>query len=227
MNNQNKTERSFTDTMHIYGRVCTAFALLMMLSVPVLMCFYLDVTPYWPGLLQACLGICIVYMPVSIVEVIAYAPILGTGASYLAYITGNLSNMKIPCAVNAREMAEVEYGTTESEVVSTLSVAVSALVTTLVLTLGVLLMALTPAADILTNPTLQPAFSVVLPALFGALGFTYFTKNPKVAILPFVIVVAVCLIAPSMGGQVVVLLPVAGLISILWGRFLYKKGQIQ
>lgn len=223
----NKKERSFDDVMHLYGRLWSSIALILMILVPVFMCFYFDTVPHWRGLLQASIGICVVYLPVCIVEVIAYAPILGTGASYLAFITGNLSNLKIPCAVNAREMVGVEYGSKESEIVSTLSVAVSALVTTCVLALGVMLMALTPLSQVLTMPALQPAFSVVLPALFGALGFTYFSKNPKVAVLPFVIIVAACLAVPTLGGQVAVLLPVSGLIAIVWGRFLYKKGYIQ
>lgn len=45
------------------------------------------------------------------VEYLIYVPMLGSGASYLSFITGNLSNLKIPCAVNARDLAHTKVGT--------------------------------------------------------------------------------------------------------------------
>ena len=62
----------------------------------------------------------------------------GSGGGYLAFITGNLINMKIPCAVNARDMVGAKTGTPENEIISTISIATSSLVTILVLAVGVL-----------------------------------------------------------------------------------------
>lgn len=219
-----KDERSFDDTMHLYGRVWTAAALILMLLVPVAVGFYFGALPPWGGLLMAILNVSIIYLPVGIVEVATYAPMLGTGATYLAFITGNLSNLKIPCAMNAKEIVGTEFGTKENEIVSTLSVAVSSLVTCLVLAVGVLL--LVPLAPLLSAPVLQPAFNTILPALFGALGFTYFTKAPKVALLPLVLVVVVCLLFPAAGGQIGFLIPLSALCAMVWARVLYKKGKI-
>lgn len=222
---QEEAARKFDNTMHLYGRVFGGIAVVLMLLVPVAVAIYFKAWPDWNGLVGGLVGICIVYLPVGIVEAITYAPILGTGASYLAFITGNLSNLKIPCAMNAREIVGTEFGTKENEIVSTLSVAVSALVTTVVLAAGVFL--LLPLRPILESPTLAPAFNVVLPALFGALGYTYFSKNIKVAVAPFVIIVALCLIVPSMGGQAAVLIPLAAVIAMVAARILYKKGLIK
>lgn len=219
-----KTERSFDDTMHIYGRVWTSIALGLMLLVPVAVALYFGATPPLGNLLAAILNVTIIYLPVGIVEVITYAPMLGTGASYLAFVTGNLSNLKIPCAMNAREIVGTEFGTKENEIVSTLSVAVSSLVTCLVLALGVLL--IVPLAPLLSAPALQPAFNTILPALFGALGFTYFTKSPKIAIVPLALVIIVCLVFPAAGGQTGFLIPLCALCAMIWARFLYKKGKI-
>ena len=73
----------------------------------------------------------------SVAEFLIYTPMLGSGGGYLAFITGNLINMKIPCAVNARDMVSAKSGTRENEIISTLSIATSSLVTILVLAVGV------------------------------------------------------------------------------------------
>ena len=134
--------RSFEDSMHLYGRVWTPICLFLMLCVPLFISLYFGAVPNLQGVLVGSFSICLIFLPSSIVEVITYAPMMGTGATYLAFVTGNLSNLKIPCCMNARDIAETEYGTKENEIVSTLSVAASALVTCTVLIVGVL--ALTP-----------------------------------------------------------------------------------
>ena len=160
-----------------------------------------------------------------IAEVITYAPMLGTGATYLAFITGNLTNLKIPCCMTARDIVGTKYGTKENEIISTISVAVSSLVTCTVLILGVLLLA--PLTPILQSPVLQPAFNTVVPALFGALGYKYFSKTPLVAVAPFLCMTALCLLVPAAASQVAILVPVSALISIGAARLLYVKGVLQ
>ncbi len=226
MNKNNPTPevKSFDDQMHFYGRIWSAVALLAMLMVPVLVAVYFHAVPEVQGLLIGLASICLIYLPSSIVEVVTYAPMLGTGATYLAFITGNLTNLKIPCVMNAREIVGTEYGTKENEIISTLSVAVSALVTCLVLALGVLL--LVPLTPVLESPVLQPAFGMVVPALFGALGYKYFSKTPLVAIAPFAAMTLLCLLVPAAASQVAILVPVSALLSIGVARILYKKGKI-
>ena len=99
---------------------------------------------------------------------------LGSGGGYLAFITGNLINMKIPCAVNARDMVGAKTGTPENEIISTISIATSSLVTILVLAVGVLLMV--PLQPVLQSEVLQPAFENVVPALFGAMAYKYYRR---------------------------------------------------
>ncbi|HIZ19983.1 MAG TPA: hypothetical protein H9674_03895 [Firmicutes bacterium] len=221
---KNTKERSFDDQMHWYGRVWTAIALCLMLLVPLFVAIYFQASPGARGMLIGAASICIIYLPSSIVEVITYAPMLGTGATYLAFVTGNLTNLKIPCCMTAREIVGTEYGTKENEIISTLSVAASSLVTCTVLILGVLLLA--PLRPILEAPVLQPAFDTVVPALFGALGYKYFSKTPLVAVAPFVCMAALCLLVPAAASQVAVLVPVSAVISIVAARVLYVKKKI-
>lgn len=222
---KNKTEaRSFDDTMHLYGRVWTAICLFLMLCVPLFIGLYFKAAPSLNGVLMGAFGVCLIFLPSSIVEVITYAPMMGTGATYLAFVTGNLSNLKIPCCMNARDIAGTEYGTRENEIVSTLSVATSALVTCVVLMIGVL--ALTPLTPILSEPALKPAFDNVVPALFGALGYKYFSQAPKIALAPFIAMVGLCLLVPKAADSVAILVPISALISIGVARLLYKKNMI-
>ncbi len=149
---------------------------------------------------------------------------LGSGGTYLAFVTGNITNLKAPAAINAMEAAGAKPGSEEGEVISTIAIATTSIITTLILAAGVLLF--TQLAPVLNAPVLKPAFKMILPALFGGLGVVYVAKNWKVAIAPLVCMVALFLVAPSLASSVSVLVPVGALISIGAARILYKKGWV-
>lgn len=214
----------YNQAVHRQGVAWSVWNVALLLAVPFLMGLVLDAVPdmnvFWKGFLN----VAIIYYPTSVVEYLIYVPMLGSGASYLSFITGNCSNLKIPCAVNAREMAGARSGTPENEIVSTLSVATSSLVTVVVLALGVLL--LQPLSPILANPALTPAFDNVVPALFGALGLKYTLKGKKFAAIPLVLSSAVCIFVPSLIKQTSVLLIVIGALTIGVAWLFYKKGAL-
>lgn len=218
MSNENT---NFNDSMHRAGRIWSIVTIIILIAFPFAIAIIFNAPPDWQGLLIGSLSICLIYLPSSIVEVITYAPMLGTAGTYLAFITGNLSNLKVPCVMNARQIAGTDYGTKENEIVSAISVAVSALVTCVVLIIGVVL--LVPLTPILNSPVLQPAFQTVIPALFGALGYQYFSKAPILVIAPLVSMILVNLLFPAIAGQVAILVPIAAIISIAVGFVLYKK----
>ena len=214
----------YTRGIHRMGRCWLVVCLAALVGLPFLMGLVLhampDMSTFWRGFLN----VGIIYYPVSVVEYLIYVPMLGSGASYLSFITGNLSNLKIPCAVNARDLAHTKVGTPENEVVSTLSVATSSLVTVLVLAVGVLL--LVPLQPVLESPVLTPAFNNVVPALFGALGLKYFLKGKKFAAIPLVLSSLVCIFVPSMIQQTSVLLIIIGGLTIAVAWLLSKKGAL-
>lgn len=211
----------FNNKTHSLGRVFMLLALLVLLAVPFIIAALFRTGFSAAGVL-ASLPTILVYLVTCVVEVLIYAPMLGTGATYLAFVTGNLSNLKIPCAVNAREMAGTKYGSKESEIISTLSVGASTIVTTLVIAIGVVF--LSQFRPILESPALQPAFNNVVPALFGAMGMKFFSKDPKLAIAPMVAMLIICF-TTSLG--VSYLLPIGGGIAILACWLLYKKGWVK
>ena len=143
---------------------------------------------------------------------------------YLAFVTGNLTNLKVPAALTAMENAKVKPGSEEGEVISTIAVATSSIVTTVIIALGVAL--LVPLTPILNNPAVKPAFDNILPSLFGGLAVVYVSKNWKISVAPLVFMVVLFLLVPSLAGSVGVLVPVGALIAIGSARILYKKGML-
>lgn len=181
---------------HIVGKIWMALAMLIFFAVPTTICLYYDVKPD-----MSVMGTSAVLIPFiinffsGIFEPIIYSPMLGINSAYLAFITGNLSNLKIPCVVKAQEICGTKLGSKENEVVSTLSVATSTLVTTVIIAVFVLILAVSNVETAIKNtPWITPAFTCVVYALFGSLGGKYVVKNIKLAVFPLVIIVAFSLI---------------------------------
>lgn len=214
----------FNNGLHRLGRIMLVSSIIILLCVPFAFGAICGVMPDMAGFLKGFSNVAVVYLPVSIVEFLVYAPMLGAGGSYLAFITGNVTNMKIPCAMNARDIAKTEVGTPENEIVSTISVATSAIVTTLVIVAGVIL--LVPLQPVLNSPVLQPAFNNVVPALFGALALKYFSKSPQIAVVPLVLMCLLCIFVPSMISQTSVLMIPSGALALAIGFVLFKKGKL-
>lgn len=216
--------KSYDDRTHTVGRIWMALAISVVLAVPVSICVYYNAWPSLTAVLKGLLGVAPIFWTVGIIEVFTYGPMLGSGGSYLAFVTGNITNLKAPSALNAMENARVRPGSEEGEIISTIAIATSSLVTTAVIALGVLgLSFLTP---LLNDPVLKPAFANILPALFGGLAVVYISKNWKIALTPAVFMVVLFLCVPSLSSSVGILVPVGALISIGVARLLYKKGLV-
>lgn len=224
MNEKEKSQylKKFDDQLHVLGRITLGVAVVLMVAAPMVIGQLYGVSVSGSGFLNGILKVGIIYVPVAIVEFLVYAPMLGTGGSYLSFLTGNVTNLKIPCAMNARDIAQTKQGTVEDEIVSTLSVATSALVTMIILFLGVLL--ITPLTPVLQNPVLSPAFDNVVPALFGALGCKYFAKSWKLTAIPLLSMILLCVLVPAAISQTSLLLLPAGGMALAIGFFMYKKG---
>lgn len=223
MNEQEKAQylELYNERTHLYGRVGLLIGVLLLLISPFLMGFSLNAFPDLPAVGRGFAQIAIIYIPSCIVEFLIYTPMLGAGGSYLGFITGNLMNMKIPCALNARDIVGTEAGTTENEIVSTLSIAASSLVTTLVIAVGVLL--LTPLRPILEAEVLQPAFNNVVPALFGAMAYKYFTRGKLLVPIPLLLMTALFICIPGLISNVGFLMLLSGAITIIHAWLVFRR----
>lgn len=222
MKKETADNQTYELSIHRMGRMWMSAALLLILAVPVVISIYFNTWPTAGPLLSGLLPIMMIYVPIGIIEVITFSPMLGSGATYLAFTTGNLTNLKVPCALNALEIADIEPGSGEGEVISTIAVATSSLVTNLVLVLGIILFV--QLMPILASPVLKPAFENIIPALFGALGYLYISKNWKLAVVPLTLMIIIFIIAPT--APVGILIPVSALSAIAAARFMYKKNMI-
>jgi hypothetical protein len=214
----------FNRSLHKLGKLLLITSMILLLSVPFVIGAINGVMPEMGGFLSGMAKVGIIYIPVAIVEFLVYTPMLGVGGSYISFLTGNVTNMKIPCAMNARDMAGTTVGTPENEIISTISTATSAIVTTLVIVVGVLL--ITPLQPVLQSEALLPAFNNVVPALFGALGLKYFAKSPQIAIVPLALMCLLCILVPSMISQTSILMIPSGALALAIGFVLFKKGKL-
>ena len=214
---------SYMDSVHRDGTIWNLSMMVLLLLFPVAVwIFFEDAAPDWKGVGLGLLGTAPMYWAVGIVEVITFIPMLGAGGSYLSFVTGNISNLKLPCAINALENAGADPKSEEGEIISTIAIAVSSIVTTLIVALGVLL--IVPLSPILESPVLTPAFDQMLPALFGALGVALISKNWKIAIAPIILMLILFIFVPALdAGMVGIMVPVCVIFTILTSRIMYKK----
>jgi hypothetical protein len=215
----------YTKKTHVIGRTVSIITLVMLVGAPFLIGKLLGAYPDLRAVGKGFLSVGIVWLVSSIAEFLIYTPMLGAGGGYLAFITGNLINMKIPCAVNARDMVGAKTGTPENEIISTISIATSSLVTILVLALGVLLMV--PLQPVLQSKVLQPAFENVVPALFGAMAYKYYRKKMKIAALPLILMSLLFILVPSLIGSTSFMIVPSGAIAIGVAYLMFRKKNMQ
>lgn len=217
-----KKEMTYIDSVHRDGRIWNLSVMVALFMYPILVGVIFGVLPDWHGLLMGLVATAPMYWAVAVVETFTYVPMLGAGGSYLSFVTGNISNLKLPVALNALEQADANIRTEEGEIVSTIAIAVSSIVTTLIIIIGVIL--ITPLTPILDAPVLAPAFAQILPALFGGLGVVFVSKNWKIAVAPVILMLVLFIFVPTLNASTVgIMVPVGVLFTIGVSRILYKK----
>lgn len=217
-----KTKLSYMDSVHRAGRIWNLSVMAMLFLFPIGVGLIYQAMPDWHGFLMGIIATAPMYWAVAVIETFTYVPMLGAGGSYLSFVTGNISNLKLPVALNALEQAEVNINSEEGEIVSTIAIAVSSIVTTLIIILGVVL--ITPLMPVLNAPVLAPAFAQILPALFGGLGVVFISKNWKIAVAPVLLMLVLFIFVPALNaGTVGIMVPVGVLFTLGVSRILYKK----
>lgn len=218
-----KKSMSYIDSVHRDGCIWNISVMILLLAFPVAVAVIFGVLPNWNALLMGLIATAPMYWAVGAIETVTYVPMLGAGGSYLSFVTGNISNLKLPCALSALEQNGVSANSEEGEVISTIAIATSSIVTTVIIIIGVILIA--PLTPILQAPVLQPAFEQILPALFGGLGVAFVSKNWKIAVAPVLLMLVLFIFVPALNsGTVGIMVPVSALFTIAVARILYKRG---
>lgn len=219
--NEVKDFQDYSKEIHRNGQIWIWSAVCFVLFVPIAICLYYEAWPSLTAVLKGLLGVAPIYWTVGIIEIITFTPMLGTGGTYLSFVTGNVTALKVPAALNAMESAGVKANSEEGEIISTIAIATASIVTTIIIAVGIF--AFSALQPLLSSPTLKPAFDNIMPALFGGLGVVYISKNWKVAIAPVSFMIILFIAIPSLASSVGVLVPVGIIISLGVARIMYKK----
>lgn len=218
-----KEFKTYLDSVHRDGRIWNLGMMLLLILFPVSVAALFGAAPDWGALALGLLATAPMYWAVGIIETFTFVPMLGAGGSYLSFVTGNISNLKLPCALNALEQNGVSATSEEGELISTIAIAVSSIVTTVIIALGVI--CIVPLTPILEAPVLEPAFAQLLPALFGGLGVAFVSKNWKIAVAPVILMLILFIFVPALNaGTVGIMVPVSVVFTIAVSRILYRKG---
>ncbi len=242
---KNKKEKivitdSFQAWAHKWGRVGTLIALIYMIALPFIVLTCYDSVPSFGEVVNlGTISILMIYIPVGFSEAISYTPILGA-SSYLTFITGNIMNLKLPCAVNAMKLAKKEPNTPEGEAISSVAVAVCSIMTVIILALAAALSAwISPVFEI---PNVKTASNYLIPALFGSLTLGLFAstgtgkkvvKNGIMGVIPVIVIITVLSLVAriaagsSLFGMVGFLILFMLPVTIISSRIMWKKGIIK
>ena len=214
---------TYIDSVHRDGTLWNLAMMGLLFLYPIAIAIIFQTLPDWQALLMGLVATAPMYWAVGVIETITFVPMLGAGGSYLSFVTGNISNLKLPCAINALEQNEVSANSEEGEIISTVAIATSSIVTTVIIIIGVV--CIVPLTPVLEAPVLEPAFAQMLPALFGGLGVAFVSKNWKIAVAPVILMLILFVFVPALNaGTVGIMVPVSVLFTIAVSFVLYKKG---
>lgn len=223
----------FTEWAHKSGRVFMVLFIAYMLVIPFIVCTVYDCMPSFKMCLPGLIAITAIMGPASIAEVGSYTPILGS-STYLTFASGNVMNLKIPCIINAQQIAKVEPNTVEGDAVALIATAVSSAVTIIILAIGVVLLSF--IKPVLENPYVVTASDYLLPALFGCMalgllssgnGKTKVKNHLLPALIPALLVTALTVLGIGSTGLAGILIIVMIPVTILCARILWKKGIVK
>lgn len=223
--NKSLLQSPYIQGVHRAGRIWGLLLCALIVAFPFAVALIFGTLPKWGALAKGAIAVLPMYWAVGIVEIFTYVPMLGAGGAYLSFVTGNISNLKLPCALDAMERAGVKASSEEGEIISTISIAVSSIVTTLIIILGVLL--IIPLSPILESEVLSASFAQLLPALFGGLAVVFISKNPKLSVGPVILMLILFIAIPALNASTVgIMVPVGVVFTLIYARILYKKGWI-
>ena len=225
--------KKYENSIHRLGRVGVIIGICFMLGIPAIVSALYKVWPENIGkLLNACVGLLAIYIPTNVAEVLGYTPVLGSSA-YITFLTGNVTNLKIPVVLNAQALTDCAQGTDEGDTIASIAVAVSSIITTVIIAFGVLLMV--PLKPILMSSAVQTASLYLLPALFGGLLLSninqdcgeYTAKNKSWILVPtMLLVIIINHFYPLLGKEGFIVIGCM-VVSVVLAYAMYKAGFIK
>ena len=215
----NNYEKSFTKPIIRYGSLTNLLAIPLCFIPAIYLWLVKGAFPGWNNILTGWMYVASMFAIYSVVEPICYFPILGLPGTYMSFLSGNIGNMRVPCAVVAQERLGGGPGTKKAELIATLGIAGSIFTNTIMVTIaaigGAALMSIFP-------PVVLTAFKYVSSAIFGAMFAMFASKNLKYGAFALVVVMAMLL---SKAIPVYIMIPIAVFSTAIFGVVDYNKKQ--
>ncbi|MHC3437438.1 hypothetical protein ACYJ1Y_04885 [Natrialbaceae archaeon A-gly3] len=185
-----KTE--FIPYINRWGRITSLLAVAFAFIPAFALLAVFEIMPPTGAIIGGFITVAITFGIIWFIEPISYYPVLGIPGTYMAFLSGNISNLRLPCAAAAQESADVEPGTPQGSIISTIAIAGSIFVNITILTIGVL--ALVPVFEALPEFGRRALESYLVPAIFGAIFAQFGRDYPKVAATGFCIALVMTLL---------------------------------
>lgn len=170
----------FHEQSHFWGRLTILLVMIASVGLPMYLSFVLGAHPGWGAIFAGLLGYAAFIGVLWIVEPVTYFPILGIGGTYIAFLSGNIANLCVPCSSAAQKAVGAELGTQKAEIAGVLGIALASLTNTIVIILTVL------GGTFIVNlipESIQASFVFVLPAIFGAVLGQFAFSKPKYGVM--------------------------------------------
>ncbi len=173
---------------HRIGIVTSLLHVFIFFLPPLYLMTFHGVPADWGKILQGAGATWSISMPLWFIEPVTYFLVLGVCGTYISFLAGNISNFRLPVSAVAQQVAQVEEGSTEGEIVSTLAIAS----TQVMITLSALAGAIFVSAIVGVLPaSVVAAFDWLLPSIWGALVVQFGLRNWRYAVVAVVAAVVV------------------------------------
>lgn len=186
----NYFENEYLPKMHRVGTITNILGVILSFAPAAVLAVVYGLLPDWGALLTAFIAALSAFGFLWVVEPISYFTVVGPIGTYMAFLSGNISNMRVPCASMAQVSAGVEPGTDKGSIIATIGMAVSVIINISVLTIGVIL-----GSSILSKmpAAVTEALNYLLPALFGALLMQFGLKQKNLAVVMLIFSILMCI----------------------------------
>ena len=214
----------FLDRIHRIGRITLVFATISILIPGFYLYIYHNLLPPISILFTSVLAVWSFMGVLAFIEPVVYFPLIGVAGSYMSWLVGNVSNLRVPVSITANDIIGTKEGSPESEIISTIAIAGSIISSTLIICLGSI--AFLPFFETIYSE--GKAFSIaineVLPSLFGAIACIFLIKAPRLAIVPLGTSIILAFFKSDIPFSIIV--PPMVFLSIITARLMYKRGWI-
>ncbi|HBW38134.1 MAG: membrane protein [Peptococcaceae bacterium BRH_c23] len=223
-------ESDYLPYINKWGKITNWLGVLASFGPALVLLVVFDIVPPFSAIITAFIAIASAVGIFWIIEPMSYFPIIGVAGTYMAFITGNISNLRVPAAAVSQKVAGVDPGSKEGAIVATLGMAVSVIVNIVILAVGVF------AGTVILSklsPEVVAAFNYLLPSLFGAIFIQFALMKLNLApialgiglALTFALKAGVFSFLPGRPSYIVTLGAVFGTIAIATALQKSKSGK--